>query len=158
ADPINFVTVVYPPTGKATTGTTPEQYNIYLQSNYNTKDEDLTDLFNPDVIKLGIVKFKGQQVYYLEQAADYVPFPTATSAPNLPAALVGLTNQQMFTTYGLAIGGIVAPVTAAQGAVAGIHGIVGPASTYLPQLALVSKKYTQFTQNASDASNNWSKV
>ncbi len=92
----------------------PQQYDIFLQSNFNPKLEDITTLFNPDVIKLGTVTFKGQQLYYDEQAADFVPFPApANTDPTKglvpPSQLVGLTNQQIFDQYGLAIGGILAP-------------------------------------------------
>jgi hypothetical protein len=150
-DPIRFI----PLPAKAADPS--KQFDIYLQTNYNPKDQDLTDFFNPDVIRLGTVKVHGQQVYYLEQAADFVPFPTGSPA-YVPAALVGLTNQQMWNTYGLSIAGLVAPVDSKTGHVDRVHGLVGPAGAYPVDLYLLSKKYSQFPQNKSDANNDWSKV
>jgi hypothetical protein len=124
----------------------PQQYDIYLQSNFNPMLQDITTLFNPDVIRLGTVMVKGQQVYYNEQAANFVPFTTALAAqePFIPAALVGLTNQQMFTQYGLAIGGVLAPpdATASNPKVFGLIG--STLASYLPNIQLLSAKYTQF--------------
>jgi hypothetical protein len=119
------------------------QYDIYLQSNYTQPRNDITLLFNPDVIGLGTVQFKGQQLYYLEQAANYVPLPSNTAPSYIPTALENLTNAAMFAKYGLAIGGIVAP---SDGIVnpPGIHGILGSASSYGPVVNLWGNRYTQF--------------
>ncbi len=52
------------------------QYNVYMKANFNPKERDITRLFNPDVILLGTVTHNGKQLYYFEQAADFVPFKT----------------------------------------------------------------------------------
>jgi hypothetical protein len=48
------------------------------------------NIFRPDQILLP----NGQELYSLDQAANYVPFLSATG-PNVPAAWVGLTNAQL---------------------------------------------------------------
>ncbi len=156
AVPINFI-------HWTSTGTTPPptQYDIFLQTNYNPKERDLTTFFNPDVIKLATVKINGAQVYYNEQASDFVPFSTAdpkNPPPSyVPTALIGQTNSALYSAYGLAIGGVVAPKDAHT--VPYVNGLVGTASSYLPDVTLVSKKYTQFNQNLVDANgNDYSKV
>ena len=99
-----------------------KQYDIYLQANWQPLFNDITRNFARDIIKIGLVSHNGQQVYFNEQAYDYVPYPDAAWVANnpdtnhgpvaaawVPAALLNLTNQQLWDTYGLAIGGVVAP-------------------------------------------------
>ena len=113
------------------------QTDVWLQSNYNPKDADITDLFNPDVIDLGIVNYNvggvKDQLYYKEQDPNYTPFPSSAAAKTnpdkslygplpsaytapdflngdpVPVAFRDLTNAKLYATFGLAIGGIVAP-------------------------------------------------
>jgi hypothetical protein len=121
-------------------------YNLFLHGNFDPKKHDITTLFNPDVIRLGTVQYQGKQVYYLEQNASFVPFPVVPDGttppydPQIPAQLRGLTNQQLFDKYGLAIGGIVAPADAVKDAK--INGLIGAPATYLLDVTLVSAKYT----------------
>ena len=61
-----------------------------------------------------------QQVWSLEQAADFMPFPTAQEG--LHPEYVGLTNQQLFDQFGVAVGGEVAPADAFT--IPGIRGLV----------------------------------
>jgi hypothetical protein len=119
------------------------QYDIYLQSNYTQPRNDITLLFNPDVVALGTVQYKGQQLYYLEQRADYVAFPSNTAASYIPTALEDLTNAAMFAKYGLAVGGLVAP---SDGVInpPRIHGILGSQTSYGPIVNLWGPRYTQF--------------
>jgi hypothetical protein len=49
----------------------------------------------------GRVTLNGTQLYAPWQAWNYVPFPTLDT--NLPPALAGLTNQELWHTYGLAM-------------------------------------------------------
>ncbi len=129
-----------------------KQYDIYLMANWQPLFDDITRNFARDVIKIGLVSHNGQQVYFNEQAYDYVPYPDTNfvannpgvkhgpvAAPWVPAALLNMTNQQLWNTYGIAIGGAVAP----QGCVPDplINGIVGPATTYPPQNYLWSPKW-----------------
>ncbi len=57
----------------------------------------------------------GQQLYSVQQAEDYVPFPTVpmhgTKAyPAFPTVLIGLTNAQLRDQFGLCPGGMLAPM------------------------------------------------
>lgn len=120
-----------------------QQFDIALTTNFNPKENDITRLFNPDIIQLGTVTANGQQLYYKQQAADYTPFDSTAPggvAPFVPTALVNQTNQQLFTKYGLAIGGVVAPVNATASNPR-INGLIGPHASYLPDVQLLSKKY-----------------
>lgn len=140
-------------------------WNIFLRTNWNPKDNDLTTFFNPDRVRLGTVTLSGKQIYYKEQDADFIPFPknefkvqgaktkppklkydkdgnpiAHEAAPYVPREMHNKTNAQLFSQYGLAIGGIVAPKDAMD--VPGISGVVGDPGTYLPKLTLSSDKYT----------------
>lgn len=129
-----------------------KQYDIYLQANWQPLFDDITRNFARDIIKIGLVSHNGQQVYFKEQAADFVPYPDAAwlaahpntnhgalAAPWVPAALRNMTNQQLWNTYHLAIGGVVAPANAVPDPL--INGIVGPATKYSPPTYLWSAKW-----------------
>ena len=124
------------------------------------------------MIKLGTVNFNGQQVYYKEQAADFVPFPTADggyavnstiagdiATDQIPKEFLNKTNQQLWDQYGVAIGGILAPATTGPNAPGHfdprVNGILGPLAaslspTYLTQLQLLSAKYTEYNKDTAD--------
>jgi hypothetical protein len=116
------------------------QYDIYLQSNFNPTNRDVTRVFNRDVILLGTITYNGKQLYYLEQAADFVPFKPGEAPDYVPPELLGKTNQQLWDAYGLAVGGIVAPANVSTDP--RIRALIGDPSTYLPDLTLLSRKYT----------------
>ena len=54
--------------------------------------------------------FQNQRLYYTQQAADWVVFsePRADVLPEY----IGLTNQQLWDHYGIALGGAIAPANA----------------------------------------------
>lgn len=125
------------------------QYDVYLLSNFNPLFNDVTRIFDRDAVLIGLVSHNGQQVYYNEQAADFTPFPS-TDQPNktkfgpkaaafVPSGLLDKTNAQLMADYGLSVGGIPAPASATKDPL--INGLVGPATTYLPDLYLFSPKY-----------------
>src|SRR4029079_17583332 len=70
----------------------------------------LTAFFSSDTVLLNFGQFVNQRLYSTLQAANAIPFPTARTG--LPTAYVGLTNQQLWDIYGIAIGGAIAPSTA----------------------------------------------
>jgi hypothetical protein len=51
--------------------------------------------------------FDHQQAFYWRQQAGIAPFPEAR--PDVPAAYVGLTNQQLWDQFGIALSGQIAP-------------------------------------------------
>ena len=141
-DPIHFVDNLTSTVNGVVTPRT--QYDVFLQTNFNPKERDLTRLFNRDVILMGTVNHNGQQLYYIEQGANFIPFNTASPdgvAAWVPTALRDKTNQQIFTQYGLAIGGVVAPASATQSDPK-INALIGPTSTYQPNIELGSAKYS----------------
>jgi hypothetical protein len=113
----------------------PRHFDIYLGAEFRTtfQGRDPNRLFVPDIIR-----YKGKQLYYLEQAADQVPLRTkltpaeekslGSAAGHVPEELIGLTNRQLWDRYGLAIAGAVAPADAVREP--GIHGLVGSAVKY----------------------------
>lgn len=106
-------------------------------------DDDLYGLFSPE----GGVTLNGDRLYFAEQAADYVPFPTradldATEKDSLsaltdvaPRRLVGKSNAELYREYGLAVEGAVLPDDAGGdaavegGFVAGGSGAAGGSDT-----------------------------
>jgi hypothetical protein len=119
----------------------PQQFNVYLEpQTLRPLRQDITLLFRPEHNLLNTVVYNGKQVYYLEQAANFVPFPVGQAPPYVPAQLIGLTNQQLWQQYGLAVNGAVAPPDAVFDPT--FHGLVGSPVTYPPELTLDSAKYT----------------
>lgn len=128
----------------------PEHYDIYLGAEFGTTlggkygYRNPNHLFVPDVIE-----YQGRQLYYLEQAADYVPLrkdltaaepkKRGTAEGSVPEELIGKTNRELWDRYGLAIAGTIAPadtVTAPR-----IHALIGPKARY-PQPEIVNHPYT----------------
>ncbi len=65
------------------------------------------------------------------------------AAAFVPPELLDKTNAQLWTLYGLGIGGIVAPADAVDGTAQHVNGLIGSKlATYPPDLALTSAKYT----------------
>ncbi|HEY4232082.1 MAG TPA: G8 domain-containing protein, partial [Lacipirellulaceae bacterium] len=70
------------------------QVQMYPQiGSFNPDYIDYTHVFLPDTVILNYGPFVNQEVYYVQQLANYVPFPVA--ATGLAPAYVGLTNQQL---------------------------------------------------------------
>ncbi len=96
---------------------------VLVASQLASRNGSIDHLFGDDRIVFDFGPYNNQRVYYVEQRATAVPFPSA--APDVPAAYVGLTNQQLWNRIGVAVGGSIAPSDAIE--VAGILGLVGPA-------------------------------
>src|SRR4029078_1774319 len=77
-----------------------------------------------------------KQIYFPEQAADAVPFARA----GIPE-LAGRTSAQVWQRFRLAVGGALAPRTAAR--MPRIVGLVGPHAEYGPRMHLVSDRFTK---------------
>lgn len=146
-DPVKFVNSLKPLVNRVPTSV--KQYDIYMDANFRPLFNDITTLFNPDVIRIGLVTHNGQQVYFHEQAAGFTPFPSTTqfnttlfgpkAAAYVPAELLDKTNAQLVAQYGLAIAGIIAPANAIPNP--HVNGIVGPAAQYPVNLHLFSPTY-----------------
>jgi hypothetical protein len=68
--------------------------------------------------------FVNRQAYYSLQDPNAIPFPAALSG--LPAGYIGLTSQQLWNQFGVAVGGALAPANAIS--VPEVYGLVGPAT------------------------------
>jgi hypothetical protein len=116
--------------------------DIALRVNYDafyTRDPNL--LFFPNVVRIDTEKYPKQQLYYPDQAADYVPLKTVASGKfrspatgHVPEELIGKTNRELWEKYGLAVAGGVAPADARTAP--RIEGLIGKPSTYRPGVIL----------------------
>jgi hypothetical protein len=112
--------------------TDPSHYDIFWLDEFSfVYTRDINAFFGPDT-----VLYNGNHLFAPWQAADYIPFPQQpTGAPALPAALIGLSNRQLFLSYGLAIGGILPPAALPGGPVT--NGTAGAVATYPTVISLV---------------------
>jgi hypothetical protein len=78
--------------------------------------------FVKDVILLNYGPYANQRLYNLMQQANAVPFPNPR--PDMPAAYIGLTNQQLWDQFGVALGGAIAPSNAFTSPY--INGLIAP--------------------------------
>jgi hypothetical protein len=102
------------------------QVQMYPQiGSFNPDYIDYTHVFLPDTVILNYGPFVNQEVYYVQQLANYVPFPVA--ATGLAPAYVGLTNQQLHDKFGRELGGAIAPANASTPL--WIDGLVGPTAS-----------------------------
>jgi hypothetical protein len=63
--------------------------------------------FVSDIVTLNFGQFVNRRLYSILQLANFVPFPTPRADVN--PIYVGKTNQELWNTYGYAIGGAIAP-------------------------------------------------
>jgi hypothetical protein len=96
------------------------KYNIFMQQPLAGVEDNFEHIFRSEALYIDNGNGNIQQVWSLEQAADFVPFPAALTG--LPPEYVGLTNQQLFDQFGVAVGGEVAPANAFS--IPGIRGLV----------------------------------
>jgi hypothetical protein len=78
--------------------------------------------FVRDTIVLNYGPYVNRRLYFTMQHASAIPFPLPRY--DVPAEYIGLTNQQMWDLFGVALGGEIAPATAM--VVPYITGLVGP--------------------------------
>jgi hypothetical protein len=77
-------------------------------------------MFVKDRIILNFGPYVNRQLYFVEQQPFFIPFPTAR--PDLSPQYVGLTNLQLWTQFGVALGGAIVPANAV--AVPGLIGLL----------------------------------
>ena len=116
------------------------QFDIFMDGQISVKNRDIETYFTPDIVRLGTVRFNNHQAYYHKQAADFVPFPAEAAPDWMPAELIGKTNTELWTQYGIAPGGTIAPEDAVE--VDRVNGLVGSRAEYQTRLQLRSAKYT----------------
>jgi Ca2+-binding RTX toxin-like protein len=97
-------------------------FNRMLMVPYFTNPSNGTSfIFGSDRVILNFGPYKNQRLYYEAQAPGAIPFPK--SIPNLPNQYVGLTSQQLWNQYRVAVGGAVAPANTIT--VPSIVGLIG---------------------------------
>lgn len=87
------------------------QFQVSVRSIYNPNVAPTDTLFYRDTVILNYGSFDKQRMYSVLQLPSAVPFPTAPQG--VPSEFVGTTSQQLLDEFGLAIGGELAPPTAA---------------------------------------------
>jgi hypothetical protein len=114
-----------------------QQYDIYLAADFDSvRQRDVSALFAP-----GTILYQGRQIYFLEQAANFIPLPQqASGTPLYPPQLLGLTNQQLWSRYGLAIGDALAPANATTSP--RIHGLLGTPAVYPSAYQMASSRFS----------------
>jgi hypothetical protein len=75
-------------------------------------------LLDPHSVVLDYGSFSEANLYYLEQAAEHVPYPVPIVG--VPSRYVGRTNAELMDDFGVAVGGQIAPPSAHE-----VEGIVG---------------------------------
>jgi hypothetical protein len=115
----------------------PKHYDIsWITSFDEVFSRNINAFFSPDY-----VFYNGNQLFAPWQAPNFVPFPhQVTGFPALPSFLIGKTNRQLLASYGLQMGGILAPTALPGGPVS--NGTMGAVVTYPPILRLCSDSPT----------------
>ena len=84
------------------------------------------------------ITLDGQQLYFNEQAADFVPTAgeIAASPGPVPGSMIGLTNQQLVDRFGTSFGGAIIPEGAARvdSLIGGVAGDVAPPAATSPPI------------------------
>lgn len=88
------------------------QPRVSLEARLRENDGSIDHVFYDYRVKLDFGPYRGMEVLFFEQAADFVPYPTAM--PKVPDAFVGKTNSQLWREFGVAVGGRIAPEDAAR--------------------------------------------
>jgi hypothetical protein len=109
-------------------GTVTTQYNLNTTGVFSAYGFALSygvrSFFPPD----NILYPDGRQLYWPEQVAAAVPFASGIGLPvgptGIPPQLIGMTTQQIWNSYGIAVGGSVAPPGAVP--IPGTDGLAGP--------------------------------
>ena len=105
--------------------------------------DDLTQLYDHGDVRPAAITLDGEQLYFPEQAADYVPFQSGmTNGSPIPNEFLDKTNAQLFEEYGLAIGGFVAPVDASMSDPK-IHMLVGTPSQPAVHFKLLGAQFVK---------------
>jgi hypothetical protein len=95
---------------------------VALVRRFEPINDSIAHVFLQDRVIFDFGPFQTQRIYYAVQAPSAVPFPVAV--PGVPAVYVGLTSQQLWNQFGLAVGGTLAPTGAIS--LPEISGLIGP--------------------------------
>ena len=78
-----------------------------MSSRLGKNDGSFGHVFFNYRVRLNFGPYRGLDVLFAEQVADFVPFPR--SQQGLPDAYVGKSNAELWRDLGIAVGGRVAP-------------------------------------------------
>ena len=96
-------------------------YDIVAAADFAPFRNRIDHVFARDLILLETQTFANSQLFFAEQAADFVPFPAASAY--VPTEYIGKTNAELLQEFGLTVGGLIAPEDAVP--LTGVRGLVG---------------------------------
>ncbi len=117
-------------------------YQYYLNGNGWNSQVDPNHTFIGVTITFTGGPNAGDQLYYPQQVASFIPFPSSTAPFKTAPALLDQTNAQLMAKYGLSVGDQVAPTNAT--ALALSNGFIGAAAP-VETANLYSRDYTNQT-------------
>ena len=118
--------------GTAVADQSSSRRNIVMQTFFDANPAHPFNFMMSDRVTLD-----GQQLYFNQQAADFVPTAgeIAASPGQVPGSMIGLTNQQLVDRFGTSFGGAIIPAdaTTAEFLTGGVVGsVAAPAATSPP--------------------------
>jgi hypothetical protein len=81
------------------------QYRIFLNGSVDFGSRSLAATLSPNRIRVTGTNGSASELYFVEQAASYVPFPRSVARGFVPDAYLGLTNLQLRQRFGVSLGG-----------------------------------------------------
>jgi Ca2+-binding RTX toxin-like protein len=96
--------------------------SVIMSRRFEPINGSINHIFNSDVVIFNFGSYVNRRVYSPQQAATSIPFMISGEA-GVPAAYIGLTAQQLWNQYGLAVGGTLAPANAIS--IPGLLGLLG---------------------------------
>ena len=115
------------------------QWNIYLDELITDGNQDISQLFSPDIILLNLWSTP-RQIFSTQQHPSYVPFPSGTTSDYIPAELIDKNNLAIWNEYGIAIAGVLGPTVF--GTNSKINGTIQIPGTPVEPLEMRSPTYT----------------
>ena len=132
---------------------------FFVDDQLNVKNQDIASLFATDTIMVNVPGFRNTQIFYPQQHPSYVLFKADQASDDIPAELIGKTNQQIWNEYGLALSGVnlslwTEPYNSEQ-----VNGWVGRRLPMVSELEMRSRTYTNeledYTLIYVDPDGNW---
>lgn len=96
--------------------------SVVMSRRFEPVNGSINHIFNSDQVFFNFGSYVNRRVYSPLQAATSIPFSMPGEA-GVPAAYIGLTAQQLWNQYGLAVGGTLAPANAIS--IPGLYGLLG---------------------------------
>lgn len=97
-----------------------EQILVGMKADFSPVQDSVEHVFASDRVILDFGPFADRRLFYFEQRADFIPFPTDDGF--VANQYIGKKNRQLWDQFGLAVGGQIVPATAREHV--GIQGLL----------------------------------